>query len=119
MTHDAVVACQRQSQVLLLIINNTPNARMILTGKFFEYLAARRPILCLGPEDGDAALILKETNAGLLAGFGEVETMKSHILKLYRDFQAGRLGVAQGDIGKYSRKELTGRLAGILDRITS
>ena len=119
MPHDEVVKCQQQSQVLLLIINNTPNSKMILTGKFFEYLAARRPILCLGPEDGDAARILKETHAGLLAGFGDVEIMKQHILELYQGFKKGNLTVESREIERYSRRELTRLLSLTLDEITS
>jgi glycosyltransferase involved in cell wall biosynthesis len=117
--HNEVVTCQQQSQVLLLIINNTPNSKMILTGKFFEYLAARRPILCLGPEDGDAARILDDTHAGLLAGFGDVKTMEGHILHLYAAFKAGTLTTESSGIDKYSRKELTRRLALVLNQITS
>lgn len=117
--HDQVVKCQQQSRVLLLIINNTPNAGMILTGKFFEYLAARRPVLCLGPPDGDAAAILNETGAGLLAGFGDVDTMKTHIRSLYRDYREGKDFSGGRDIGKYSRKELTGRLASLLDSLAN
>lgn len=117
MPHDEVVKCQQQSEVLLLIINNTPNAKMILTGKFFEYLAARRPILCLGPADGDAAAILAETQAGLLAGFGDVSAMKDHILSLYNDYVSGSLGTKSVNIELYSRKELTGKLAKLLDHM--
>ncbi len=118
MPHNEVLECQRQSQVLLLIINNTPNAKMILTGKFFEYLAARRPILCLGPEDGDAARILKDTNAGLLSTFGDSATMKKNILSLYRDFNSGKLKSDSRNISKYSRKELTRDLCSVLDRMS-
>ncbi len=115
MPHDQVVKCQQQSRVLLLIINNTPNAKMILTGKFFEYLAARRPILCLGPPEGDAAAILKETNAGLLAGFGDAGTMKDHIRSLYNDYVSGRPGSGSSNIEPYSRLELTRKLSVLLD----
>lgn len=117
--HDEVVTCQQQSQVLLLIINNTPNSKMILTGKFFEYLAARRPILCLGPVDGDAARILGETQSGLMAGFGDVETMKCNILQFYEGFQRGSLTIQSSGIEKYSRKALTRQLALILQRLSS
>ncbi|MFZ4520983.1 MAG: glycosyltransferase [Bacteroidales bacterium] len=119
MPHDEVVLCQQQSQLLLLIINNTPNARMILTGKFFEYLSAGRPILCLGPADGDAAKILAETGTGLLAGFGDVETMKKHILQFYQSYKDGTLSIAGKGIEKYSRRELTRKLALILDNMIS
>jgi len=119
MPHDEVVKCQQESRVLLLIINNTPNAKMILTGKFFEYLAARRPILCLGPADGDAAAILRETNAGLLAGFGDAVTMKNHIRSLYKDYLSGQLSSRSKNIEQYSRLELTAKLASLLDRLAS
>jgi hypothetical protein len=119
MPHDQVVTCQRQSQVLLLIINNTPNAKMILTGKFFEYLAAKRPVLCLGPEDGDAARILNETKAGLLAGFGDVEKMKQHILQLYEGYKNGTLTIQSQEIEKFSRRELTRQLSKTLDDISA
>jgi hypothetical protein len=105
--------------VLLLIINNTPNAKMILTGKFFEYLAAKRPVLCLGPEDGDAARILNETKAGLLAGFGDVEKMKQHILQLYEGYKNGTLTIQSQEIEKFSRRELTRQLSKTLDDISA
>jgi glycosyltransferase involved in cell wall biosynthesis len=119
MPHDEVVKCQQQSQVLLLIINNTPNAKMILTGKFFEYLAAKRPILCLGPPDGDAAAILDATAAGLHAGFDDTNAMKRNVLAYYNQYLAGTLNVDPEGISQYSRRELTRTLASILDRITA
>jgi glycosyltransferase involved in cell wall biosynthesis len=118
MPHNEVISCQQQSAVLLLIINDTPNARMILTGKFFEYLAARRPILCLGPADGDAAEILKETEAGMLAGFGDVETMKRNVLDLYASWTGGREFTGGINIERFSRPELTVQLAKLLNSIT-
>ncbi|MEI6455339.1 MAG: glycosyltransferase [bacterium] len=116
--HDEVVKCQRQAQVLLLIINDTPNAKMILTGKFFEYLAAKRPILCIGPEEGDAAAILHETRSGLLSGFSDPEGMKKNILLFYEKYKKGTLQSESSGIEAYSRKELTRKIAGILDRIS-
>jgi len=117
--HEEVIRCQRQSQVLLLIINNTPNAKMILTGKFFEYMASGRPILCLGPVDGDAALIMNETEAGLISGFQDIAGMKKNILQLYTLYKTGKLVSEIKNIKKYSREELTGHLSAILDQLLS
>ncbi|MFH1160629.1 MAG: glycosyltransferase [bacterium] len=117
--HDQVITCQRQSQVLLLIINDTPNAKMILTGKFFEYLAAQRPILSLGPPDGDAAKILQETGAGFIAGHGDQATLQEHILTYYNRFKKGTLQAESRNIGSYSRKELTQKLVDVLNRISA
>jgi glycosyltransferase involved in cell wall biosynthesis len=62
--HTQVTTAQQQAQVLLLVVNRTKNQKGILTGKLFEYILAKRPILCMGPVDGDAAEIIKDTNAG-------------------------------------------------------
>ncbi|MCX6259521.1 MAG: glycosyl transferase family 1, partial [Bacteroidia bacterium] len=40
------------------------SSRSIITGKLFEYLASGKPVICLGPVDGDAAKILEETGHG-------------------------------------------------------
>ena len=119
LSHDEVMICQRQSQVLLLIINNTPNAGMILTGKFFEYLAARRPILCIGTPDGDAAKILQQTHAGLLATHDDIDTTEQHILTYYKQYKSGNLEVDSREIEQYARKKLTEQMAKLLTRIQS
>lgn len=118
MPHEEVVICQKQSRVLLLIINNTPNSAMILTGKFFEYMAAGRPILCIGPEKGDAAKILEETSTGYMSGFNDVSSLKSHIMNLFDDYRNGKSSLPSNATEKYSRKELTKRLAESLNQIT-
>lgn len=117
--HDEVVRVQQQSQVLLLIINNTPNAGMILTGKFFEYLAAGRPVLCIGPENGEAARILNDTRAGLIADHGDKETLKKHLFHFYSRYLTGTLNAGTTGIEKFSRKELTRSLALILDNLNA
>lgn len=117
--HDQVIEEQRKSRVLLLIINNTPNARLILTGKFFEYMAAKRPILCLGPADGDAADIIHELNTGLVSGFDDHENIRRCILQFFDDYQNGKTSLKPGDISRFSRRNLSGVLAKLLDRTIS
>ncbi len=116
--HDEVIEEQMKSQVLLLLINNTPNAGMILTGKFFEYMATRRPILCIGPENGDAADIIRETNCGFNSGFDDDETLKNNVLKLYSDYKKGAAKLSSNNIEYYSRKRLTLKLSQTLNAVS-
>lgn len=113
--HDEVIKVQNQSQVLLLILNNTINAKGILTGKFFEYLAAKRPILCIGPVDGDVANIIQETNAGTIIGFEDYEGLKKELMKLYRLYLINNLNSEIHDIEKYSRRNLAVKLSDLLN----
>jgi glycosyltransferase involved in cell wall biosynthesis len=118
--HDEIQQIQQSSQVLLLLINNTPNAKGILTGKLFEYLASGRPILCIGPEDGDAARILKETHAGTTIGFDDKDRIKATLLSYYNRYKSHELASSTTDCHKqYSRKNLTQKYASLLDAIIS
>jgi hypothetical protein len=108
---------QLETQVLLLCINNVPSARGIITGKIFEYLQAKRPILAIGPEDGDAAEILKNTNSGSIFGFENKQKLKQHILELYKDYKKNQLIVNSENIEQYHRRELTRKLAHLVRSI--
>lgn len=117
--HAEVIRLQQQSQVLLLLLNQTPNAKGILTGKMFEYLSSRRPILCIGPVDGDAAEIIRLTKSGEIVDFHDEEKLKSVVLKLYNDFISGKLTISSVAVNNYSRKNLTSKLAEVLNDISS
>ncbi|NBQ47161.1 MAG: glycosyl transferase family 1, partial [Sphingobacteriia bacterium] len=110
--HDEVILEQRASKVLLLLVNNTKNAKGILTGKFFEYLAAQRPVLAIGPVDGDLAAILNETHCGCMSGFDDLEGLKDNLLRLYRDKGTFSESTA---IKAYSRRVLTQKLCSLLE----
>ncbi len=118
--HDEVQQAQQSSQVLLLLINNTPNAKGILTGKLFEYLSSGRPILCIGPEDGDAAEILKETHAGTTVGFDDKDGIKASLLSYYNRFKSHELSTSKTDcIQQYSRRSLSQKYASLLENVVS
>ena len=116
--HDKVPQMQQSSQVLLLLINNTPNAKGIITGKLFEYLASGRPILCIGPEDGDAAKIINETHAGIAVNFENKKKMKEAITQYYQRYQENTL-LSNSNLNneKYSRHALAGSYANLLNKI--
>ena len=117
--HEEVRKYQASSQVLLLSINHVPSAKGIITGKIFEYLQAKRPILGIGPEDGDAAAILKKTNAGNIVGFNNKVELKTAVLKLYKDFKEEKLFVKSIDIEQFLRKNITRQLAQVIKKVVS
>jgi glycosyltransferase involved in cell wall biosynthesis len=100
-----------RSDLLLLVIPKVKNNRGILTGKFFEYLASQKPILAIGPTDGDLAKIIQETKCGNLFDYSDQEGMFQFI----SDSLNRPVSVANHEIAsEYSRKQLTRKIAGLL-----
>lgn len=119
LTHEEVRKYQQNSQVLLLAVNNVKSAKGIITGKIFEYLQAKRPILAIGPTDGDLAAIISDTNSGVIAGFDDIKTLKQQLLTLYNQYQKGNLKVNSVNIEKYHRKNLTKELSEVIKKTIS
>ncbi len=115
--HNEVIRVQQQSQVLLLLINETPNAKVILPGKFFEYMATHRPILCIGPSDGDAAQVITKTKSGYIVEKDDITGMHQAIRQLYANYRAGNTKVSSLGIERFSRRQLTADLAERLNHI--
>lgn len=120
MPHDDVIAEQCSSRVLLLLINRTLHSRNILTGKLYEYLYAGRPIMAIGPEDGDAARVINDCNAGVVADYDNLEKIKSEIMKLFMMYKENKPFVTDRvSIERYSRKNQTKDYVSILNKITA
>lgn len=116
-SHQEAISFQKKSQVLLLLIPNVPKSEGILTGKLFEYLTAKRPILALGPENGDLSMILKNTNAGVVIDHQNEEKISIEILRLYQQYKQGVLTVNSKNLEQYHRKNLTAQLATIIKNL--
>ena len=115
--HDKIVDIMASAWVLLLSVHDSKNLQGFVPGKLFEYLAARRPILCLGPENGDSAGIISESKAGLVSGFKDKNKLKINLSVFYSDFINGRTVMDSSNISQFSRRNLTQKLAQLLDEM--
>lgn len=112
--HGECVRRQRQSAVLLQLCH--PTSSGIMTGKIFDYLAARRPILAV-PNDHDVvqALLLETGSGSIAASVGEVT---KSILALFTEWQTTGVVAYKGNskrIERYSRLLQTQTLSSVLD----
>jgi glycosyltransferase involved in cell wall biosynthesis len=112
--HEAAIRYMMESSVLLLVIPDHHSNKSIITGKLFEYLASSRPILCIGPDDGDAADILRTTGQGKCAGYNDIEEISNIIEAFYR----ARGAILMKPPAEFSRENLTIKLASLLDNIS-
>ncbi|PQJ79043.1 glycosyltransferase family 4 protein [Polaribacter porphyrae] len=118
-SHQKAIEYQKKAQVLLLLIPNVENSEGILTGKLFEYLTAKRPILALGKSKSDLSKILKDTNVGVVLNYDDEDKIYSEIKRLYHQYQKNELQVDSINIEQYHRKNLTQKLAELLKSLHS
>lgn len=117
--HKEAIKYQKSAQVLLVLIPNIDGNKGIITGKVFEYMAANRPILALGPINGDLQSILTKSNAGTIVDYDDYAKIKSVIIDLYTKFKTQKLAIRSKGIEKYHRRNLTKQLAAIIKQIIS
>jgi len=109
-SHKEAINYMVNSSVLLLIIPVHSNNKVIITGKLFEYIAAEKPVLFIGPFDGDAADHLRRCgNTGFFSG-QDPEEIEGFILKTMEFDESQSLK----QYPEYSRRLLSQELADIL-----
>lgn len=112
--HSEALKLQREARVLLLLEIDAEITRGIIPGKLFEYMAARRPVLAIGPEQWEVGTILQETRVGKAYTYSEKLEVKEAIKSLYDDYLNNTDSSEGASIETYTRKALTGRLAQLL-----
>jgi hypothetical protein len=113
-SHDEAVKHQKESQVLLLIEIDSPETKLILPGKLFEYLVSGRPILAMGPAGSDFASIIQETQSGAFFTYDQKTAVKNYISSCFTAYKNGSLQSIAVGVEKYARKNLTQQLAQLL-----
>ncbi|MDX2360311.1 MAG: glycosyltransferase [Crocinitomicaceae bacterium] len=105
------------AQVLLLPIDRIPNAEFVLTGKLFEYLKSKRPILVLGPIKGDAVDIIQQCKAGYPCDFDDVDEIRKSLQTMHGLYLNKNNNVDSVNVENFSGHELTKKLGQIFDGI--
>jgi glycosyltransferase involved in cell wall biosynthesis len=102
----------QQADILLLF---APRQHFSIPGKAFEYLAAQKYILCFGT-DGATADLVQTTGAGLTVNPYDVAAIAEAIASMHAVWMLnGNLG-RETNTQPFQRRELTRRLASLLDR---
>ena len=101
---DQALRTQREADLLLLLESGDPEAKGVLTGKVFEYMAAGRPILSLGSVPGSAIHdLIGECGAGVCAGDSR-QVMRDTILGALREGRPSWYRPSRAAILQYSRE---------------
>jgi glycosyltransferase involved in cell wall biosynthesis len=108
--HPSAIEFMLKTSVLLLIIPDHQSNKSIITGKLFEYIASGKPIICLGPDDGDAAGIMRSIGHGMTFSYTDSKGICEYLSNLITD-----ISFEEKMSGKvFSRRELTKKILPLL-----
>ncbi len=115
-SHGKSIEFQLESDLLLLIISNCPESKSILTGKLFEYIGAKKPILALVP-DGEAKDLIVREGLGVAVEPEDIDGVKNAIFEFYKKWKQNSLKLEGNDcvFKKYEMKALTKKLVDAIE----
>ena len=121
--HAQAIASQRNSEALLLLIPYSGGRGVDVTsGKIYEYLAARRPILAAVPPQGSAAELVREAGAGLVAAPDDSEAIRLALVELVERWRKGKLGdveLSPDLVRSIDRKERMREIAELIEQVAA
>ncbi len=109
MERKKIIPIQRNADMLLLITGDYPSG---MTGKLFEYLFAKKPILNLGGMN-EGAKIIQETDSGKT--FFPDQT--DDIQKFISEVKDGKVSFSYRKLEQYTRRDQCQQLANKLDQL--
>ena len=103
--------------MLLLLIGRSHISERLLSGKVFEYLMVKKPILAYGPTKGAVAQLIQETNSGKMYDYENISDSRNFINEHYHRWQNNEEYVDFNNniINGFERKNLTKKLIKIFE----
>jgi len=98
---------------LLLFHMTSEDSDEVVTGKFFEYVSSKKPIICLSPENMEARRIIMEMGIGMSADINSPDEIRKVLRELPNRVNARYYdGV---DVASFGRSQQNEKMIAFLD----
>ncbi len=108
-----------QSHILLLLGNDQPDSQLVIHGKLYAYMAARRPVLALVNKHGDMSKLIKEYKLGAVFLYKEIDDITAWIASQFEDYKAGTVAPLAMPDQSFSREKQAEDLHLLLNQLQS
>lgn len=106
--HHEVLNELSYASLCLMPLNNSPNAKGIMPNKLYEFLATGKPMVLIGPKDGDAAIAINNFENSCVFDFDEaIDKIKIE--------KCLKMGDQTHDLSKFNRFNLAKRINDLLN----
>jgi len=114
--HAKALRYMAESALLLLSIEPFRADAGMITSKLYEYLATGRPVVGIGPPDGDAAALIRQHNAGAMVGRSDAAALRPIMAEHHTAWKRGTpiTGASQDALTAHTRPRQAQRMAQVL-----
>ena len=115
-SHEAAVQLMQEMDVLMLLHSEREGADEVIPAKLFEYILAEKPILVVGPENMEAARIVRNNGLGYTINLYDEDDILDKMNTIHDEW--GRAALPRykwQDFRKFSRDYQYSKLLGILE----
>ncbi|MES3630110.1 MAG: glycosyltransferase [Longimonas sp.] len=111
--HEKALRYMAESALLVLCIEPFGVDTGMITSKLYEYLSTGRPVLGIGPPGGDAADLLRQHDAGVMAARDDVTAVKEMLMSHYAAWADGAplSGAVRAALASHTRTAQARRMA--------
>jgi glycosyltransferase involved in cell wall biosynthesis len=119
--HTEALALLARRDAGVVLIRDAPGAKASYTGKIFEYLGVGMPILVVGPTDGVAAELVRESGGGRTVAYGDPRACAQALAQMAEAKAAGAVPTRPNPdvVHRFDRREQALCLSSILDALTA
>ncbi len=123
--HEESIKLLLESDLLVLIVDESELSSEIVPGKVFEYIGSKRPIIAFAPQ-GAAAEIIRSTGAGAVVPPEDLSKAKEALESFYVQFRErgsiggdrnGQFAPREEVIRNFERKEAARKLSTLFNKI--
>jgi glycosyltransferase involved in cell wall biosynthesis len=115
--HKEAIQLLHDSDLLCVLLSDTPDAARVVPAKVFEYMACRRPVLAIAPA-GELWELLRGHPRTLLLAPGPTARIAEALVKAVGHPPQPVQAAAYQSVSAYSRPAQSGQLANVLDALT-
>ncbi|MCX6231382.1 MAG: glycosyltransferase family 4 protein [Bacteroidetes bacterium] len=117
--HNEVIKLLKTSTAVFFTIYPAVRKEGLISAKIFEYLAVKKPIICIGPTKGDVAKLIHECNAGEVLDYEDEDGITKYFQSLIDKWKLNyNLDLYGEEYNKYSRYNQVEKFAKIINLIT-